>query len=141
MLPTTNRQRTVADSAKSDFIKESYEMEAASYGLDASSGKGLTDYQMALLDRIRALDEKPPITNFSGTSRTAAQVASSVEIHKRVNPGYVEMPYTATSQTDFEYKPPPDFTKAFLKKKSDCDFQGYASEAILKHVDLKKTSH
>ena len=45
------------------------------------------------------------------------------------------------SQTDFLYKPPPDFTKAFLKKKSDCDFQGFAAEAILKHVDLKKTSH
>ena len=29
----------------------------------------------------------------------------------------------------------------FLKKDSDCKFQKYAAEAILKHVDLKKTSH
>ena len=68
-------------------------------------------------------------------------MAASVEIHKRVNPGYVEMPYVSSSQRAYEYKPPPDFTKAFLKKESDCKVQKYAAEAILKHVDLKKTSH
>ena len=84
---------------------------------------------------------EPCPIEYPGTLRSEAQVAASVEIHKRVNPGYVEMPYTASSQTDFVYKPPPDFTKAFLKKDSDCGFQKFAAEAILKHVDLKKTSH
>ena len=41
----------------------------------------------------------------------------------------------------FNYLPPPDFSRMFLKKESDCGFQKYAAEAILKHVDLKKTSH
>lgn len=165
-------------------------------------GKGLTQYQMDLLDKIRNIDAVPPKTSFPGTSRSAEQVKASVAIHKRVNPGYVEMPYRSSSASDFLYKPPPDFTKAvrarpttkplpsalsrplrrppragndaatdalpaccralkachicrltchrtpawrvltqFLKKDSDCKFQKYAAEAILKHVDLKKTSH
>lgn len=142
LLPTTGNERTSGDAQQAQFVKEAYEKEAESYGLNMeSSGKGLTKYQMELLDTIRNIDAKPCPVAYPGTTRTDAQVAASVEIHKRVNPGYVEMPYTASSQTDFVYKPPPDFTKAFLKKESDCKFQKYAAEAILKHVDLKKTSH
>jgi len=140
-LPTTDTERTYADAQRSDFLKQAYEKEAESYGLHDEMGKGLTQYQMDLLDKIRNIDAVPPKTSFPGTSRSAEQVKASVAIHKRVNPGYVEMPYRSSSASDFLYKPPPDFTKAFLKKDSDCKFQKYAAEAILKHVDLKKTSH
>lgn len=140
-LPTNDRERTIADTQRAEFIKQSYEKEAESLGIADAKDTGLTAYQISLLDKIRDLNKHPPQTRYSGTMRSEAQVAASVEIHKRVNPGYVEMPYCANSQVDFAYKPPPDFTKAFLKKDSDCKFQKYAAEAILKHVDLKKTSH
>ena len=51
------------------------------------------------------------------------------------------MPYQSTNSLMFKYVPPPDFSRNFLKKESDCGFQKFAAEAILKHVDLKKTSH
>ena len=141
LLPTTDAERTIADTQRAEFIKQSYEKEAESLGLQDVADNGLTPYQVTLLDKIRNINAVPPSVAYSGSMRTEQQVAASVEIHKRVNPGYVEMPYTASSQVDFAYKPPPDFTKAFLKKDSDCKFQKYAAEAILKHVDLKKTSH
>ena len=141
LLPTTDAERTIADTQRAEFIKQSYEKEAESLGLQDVADNGLTPYQVQLLDKIRNINAKPPTVAYSGSMRTEAQQAASVEIHKRVNPGYVEMPYVAGSQVDFAYKPPPDFTKAFLKKDSDCAFQKYAAEAILKHVDLKKTSH
>merc|ERR1719424_1775442 len=121
-------ERTIADTQRGEFVKQAYEKEAESLGLQDVADSGLTTYQKTLLDKIRNVNAHPPTTHYSGTSRTDAQVAASVEIHKRVNPGYVEMPYTAGSQVDFAYKPPPDFTKAFLKKDSDCAFQKYAAE-------------
>ena len=140
LLPTTDRERTSFDMQRDAFTKETYEVEAEALGLSDTNSKPLTAYQKQLLDTIRNIDATPfqpaPVP-----SRSAPHVAASVEIHKRVNPGYVEMPYRATTELAFEYKPAPGFTKAFLKKKSDCDFQGFAAEAILKHVDLKKTSH
>ena len=69
------------------------------------------------------------------------QKKASLEMHKRINPSYVDVPYQSNNSTDYKYTPPPDFTTAYLKKESDCGFQRYAAEAILKHVDLKKTSH
>ena len=141
LLPTTDREHTIGDTQRADFTKQTYEVEAERLGIEASNSLPLTAKQMALLDKIRAIDAEPiPYTPLV-TTRTEEQVAASVEIHKRVNPGYVEMPYRSSSAMAYEYKPPPDFTKAFLKKDSDCKFQKYAAEAILKHVDLKKTSH
>jgi len=140
LLPNTSKERNINDTQRTEFTKQTYEQEAETLGvLDAH--KPLTAYQKQLLDRIRAIDATPIDPQPSATTRSAEQVAASVTIHKRVNPGYVEMPYMSTSALAFEYKPPPDFTKAFLKKDSDCKFQKYAAEAILKHVDLKKTSH
>ena len=71
----------------------------------------------------------------------ALQVQASRELHKRVNSGYVDLRYTSSNQEDFKYIPPPDFTRDYLKSRSDCGFQQYMAEAILKHVDLKKTGH
>ena len=141
LLPTTDRERTVQDTQRTNFTKEAYDKEAEQLGLHVTNAVPLTAYQKQLLDTIRAIDANPVNAQAHVTTRTATQVAASVEIYKRVNPGYVEMPYMSTAHTAFEYKPPPDFTKAFLKKDSDCKFQKYAAEAILKHVDLKKTSH
>ena len=116
-----------------------HEKQAEALGVKGKGG--LTAYQKEILDKIKNMDATPCPMVYPGSRRTDEQEAASTEIHKRVNPGYVDMPYTATSQVDFQYKPPPDFTKAFLKKESDCAFQKYASQAILLHVDLKKTSH
>jgi hypothetical protein len=71
----------------------------------------------------------------------SAQVAASKAMHKRINPGFVEMPYQSTNSMEYKYIPAPDFSTTYLKCKSDCDFQGFAAAAILKHVDLNKTSH
>ena len=125
---------------RSEFAKEQLEKEAVRFGLNPKVKK-LTPVQIKLLERIRDLDKEPYPLTYPGTTRSAEQVAASIEMHKRVNPGYVDMPYKCSSQEQFKYYPPPDFSRAYLKKKSDCDFQGFANEAILKHVDLKKTSH
>ena len=141
LLPSTDPAReTWPDTQQVSYTKETYEKEAEALGL-GDGPKPLTAYQKQLLDTIRNIDAVPPQVKANASERTAEQQAASVEIHKRVNPGYVEMPYKATTALSFTYKPPPDFTKAFLKKDSDCKFQKYAAEAILKHVDLKKTSH
>ena len=114
--------------------------EAESLGLEKSSN-GLTAKQMDLLDQIRNINVPPMPIRDPATTRTAEQVSASVQIHKRVNPGYVDIPYQSTNELAFKYLPAPGFSKAFLKKKSDCDFQGFANTAILLHVDLNKTSH
>ena len=178
LLPTTDTGRTLADTQRGAFLKQTYEKEAELLGLDPADGP-LTKTQMCaargvrraaraspppraqppppaacrvppsppahsrsdLLDRIKKINAEAITTRYSGTMRSDELVAKSVDIHKRVNSGYVEMPYRSSSQVDYVYKPPPAFSKAFLKKDSDCAFQKYAAEAILKHVDLKKTSH
>ena len=140
-LPNTNTERTYQDVQRTDFMKQTYEKEAEALGITFEGSSKLTKQQMQLLDTIRDMDKKPCPIQYPGTNRSEAQVAASVEMHKRVNPGYVDMPYKATNAEAFKYIAPPDFTRTYLKKKSDCDFQGFAAEAILKHVDLKKTSH
>lgn len=131
------RARAMSSSSRSEA---ELKKEAHAFGLDMKNTT-LTPQMIALLDRIRDLDKEPPTIVPPGSRRSAEEQDASVEIHKRVNPGYVEMPYKAKTAMDFVYKPPPDFSRAYLKKKSDCDFQGYANTAILLHVDLKKTSH
>lgn len=109
--------------------------------VDSMGDSALTDYQRSLLDKIRAIEADPIVKAPQLSGRTADQVEASVQIHKRVNPGYVELPYRSSNTEQFKYIPPPDFSRNFLKKASDCGFQKFAAEAILKHVDLKKTSH
>jgi len=140
LLPNNNKERNTNDTQRTEFTKQTYETEAKRLGM-LDDHKPLTAYQTQLLQTIASIDAAPVAIKPCGTQRSDEEVAASVAIHKRVNPGYVETPYRATSQMAFEYKPPPDFTTAFLKKDSDCGFQKYAAEAILKHVDLKKTSH
>jgi len=139
-LPNMNSERTVQDVQRTSFVKEQLEKEAEKYGLNAGD-KGLSQQHLDILHRIHAIDKDPYPIVYPGSLRTEEQIAESHGLHKRVNPGYVDMPYKSTNQEHFKYLPPPDFSKAYLKKRSDCDFQGFASEAILKHVDLKKTSH
>lgn len=98
----------------------------------------LTPYQRGLLETVQRLHTEPITTKPPGTTRSEEQVQASVQIHKRINPGYVEAPYTSTSASAFKYLPAPDFTRDHLRTSSDCRFQEYAAECILKHVDLKK---
>merc|ERR1719181_1794712 len=126
------------DSQKEAFMKQVIEKESAALGVNQMEvSQGLTPYQKSVLEKIRSINAEPITTKPSGSSRTPEQVAASTDIHKRVNPGYVEMPYRSTNTMAFNYVPPPDFTRQYLKKDSDCKFQKYAAEAILKHVDLK----
>lgn len=94
------------------------------------------------LPRMRTRSDAKAVDGPAATAVHAmAQVAASKAMHKRINPGFVEMPYQSTNSMEYKYIPAPDFSTAYLKSKSDCDFQGFAAEAILKHVDLNKTSH
>jgi len=101
----------------------------------------LTPYQQSLLQTVHRLHTDPIETKYPGARRSEAQIKASVEIHKRINPGYVEVPYSATTESSYAYQPAPDFTRDHLRTKSDCGFQEYMAEAIKKHVDLKKTAH
>ena len=96
---------------------------------------------MSLLERVRRANTDPLNISPNASKRPEEMQAASVEMHKRVNPGFVEMPYKSSNTVDYKYVPPPDFTREYLKAESDCGFQKFAAEAILKHVDLKKTSH
>ena len=72
---------------------------------------GLTPYQISLLERVRRANTDPIIAEPNASKRSPAQKAASVEMHKRLNPGYVEMPYESSNTRDYKYKPPPDFTR------------------------------
>lgn len=100
----------------------------------------LSAKQLEILEKVHRI-HREPITTEPIYQRAPHKVAASKNMHKRINPGFVDMPYYSSNELAFKYQPPPDFTRDYLKSKSDCDFQGYAAEAILKHVDLNKTSH
>ena len=136
------------DTQKAAFLKEVYEKEdqisgsAKNDDLAAMLEKdGLTPYQISLLAKVRSVCTDPINVQPRTSLRTPEQIAASQALHKRVNPGYVDIPYVSSNTLDYKYKPPPDFTREYLKADSDCKFQKYAAEAILKHVDLNKTSH
>ena len=80
LLPTTDRERTISDTQRTDFTKQTYEKEAAQLGLHDTNKKPLTQRQIQLLDKIRTLDAVPPSSTPHVTTRTAEQVAASVEI-------------------------------------------------------------
>ena len=136
------------DNQKNMFLSQVYEKEDEIYNgprqPDTTPDElmdGLTPYQISLLERVRRANTDPIIVKPNASKRSPAQKAASQEMHKRVNPGFVEMPYRSSSALDYKYTPPPDFTREYMKADSDCQFQKFASEAILKHVDLNKTSH
>mmetsp|Transcript_75014 Transcript_75014/g.225488 ORF Transcript_75014/g.225488 Transcript_75014/m.225488 type:complete len:157 (-) Transcript_75014:380-850(-) len=143
LLPTTTTERSVSDTQKQMFMQEVYQKEAEVLGLQSGdmAEASLTPYQKSLLQKIRSIEAEPIRVVPNASRRSAEQIEASTSIHKRVNPGFVDLPYKSTNTEMFTYLPAPDFSKNFLKKDSDCGFQKYAAEAILKHVDLKKTSH
>mmetsp|Transcript_59900 Transcript_59900/g.129842 ORF Transcript_59900/g.129842 Transcript_59900/m.129842 type:complete len:132 (-) Transcript_59900:366-761(-) len=103
--------------------------------------EGLSPYQQSLLKKVQTMHTEPIVTTSPGANRSPDKVNKSMQLHKRINPGYVDMPWTTSNSSEFTYRPPPDFSRDYLRASSDCKFQEYAAEAILKHVDLKKTSH
>ena len=83
-----------------------------------------------------------PIVKYPRKSeRPEADQLASVEIHKRVNPGYVEMPYESSNSRDYKYMAAPDFTREYLKSDSDLHFAKFAAAALTHSVPLNKTSH
>ena len=59
LLPTTDRERTVQDTQRTNFTKEAYDKEAEQLGLHVTNAVPLTAYQKQLLDTIRAIDANP----------------------------------------------------------------------------------
>ena len=88
---------------------------------------GLPPYQISLLEKVRKANSDPIVKYPRASQRTLAQQAASEEIHKRVNPGYCDMPYQSSNARDFKYMLPPDFTREYLKADSDCQFQKFAA--------------
>ena len=115
---------------------------AASRGEPSTLDDGpLTATQRDLLVKIHRIKSEPIVTTHGGTTRSDEDVATSRNINKRINPGYVDMPYRSSNSVNYAYVPPVSFSRAFLKKESDCGFQKYAAAAILSGVNLKKTGH
>lgn len=137
------------DTQKQMFLKQVYEKEDAAASRSAQKDPlttmlekdGLTPYQIQLLEKVRRVNSEPIRAEPQVSKRDSEQIAASVEIHKRINPGYVDMPMVSTNTAAFKYVPPPDFTREYAKADSDCGFQKYLDAAILKHVDLKSTAH
>ena len=129
------------------FLKQVYEKEDQVYqtvgkdNLEEMLKDGLTPYQRSLLERVRKCNTEPIIKYPRASQRSKAAQEASIEIHKRVNPGYVEMPYESSNTRDFGYKPPPDFTREYLKSDSDLHFAKFAAAALSHSVPLNKTSH
>lgn len=96
---------------------------------------------MSLLERVRRANTDPLNISPNASKRSEAEQAASIEMHKRVNPGFVEMPYKSSNTVDYKYVPPPDFTREYLKSDSDLHFAKFAAAALSHSVPLNKTSH
>ena len=103
--------------------------------------QGLTPYQLSLLEKVRRANTEPIVKYPRKSERPEADQLASVEIHKRVNPGYVEMPYESSNSRDYKYMAAPDFTREYLKSDSDLHFAKFAAAALSHSVPLNKTSH
>ena len=103
--------------------------------------QGLTPYQLSLLEKVRRANTDPIVKYPRKSERPEADQLASVEIHKRVNPGYVEMPYESSNSRDYKYMAAPDFTREYLKSDSDLHFAKFAAAALTHSVPLNKTSH
>ena len=51
LLPTTDRERTIGDTQRADFTKQTYEVEAEKLGIEASNSLPLTAKQGRFSDR------------------------------------------------------------------------------------------
>ena len=109
-------------------------------GFSEEELSGLTLKQRGYIEKVDALHNAPLIPT-KITPRTPEQRKASQKIHKRINPGYVDLPYKSTSEMEFKYHPAPDFTRDYLKADSDIGFHTYVPQACLKGRDLRKTSH
>jgi len=101
----------------------------------------LTQKQAGLVEEIETILSEPLAPAVPPPQRSPERTRASKELHKRTNPAFVDLPYRSSNEVDFKYRPPPDWSREHLKVKSDCDFQGFATIAILNNVDLNKTSH
>ena len=129
-LPNLDMERTIQDTMKTEFLKDEFEKDMSRFGMHPTS-KGPSQQQLVILQQIRDIEAAPVTTTYPGSSRTVEQIEFSQNLHKRVTPGYVDMPYSTTNGQAYKYIPPPDFSKAYLKKKSDCNFQGCARARLL----------
>ena len=120
---------------------DSAEGAAAAEAVHAENIRGLTPFQLGLLETVRECNTKPIVKSPNKSTRSPSQIAASQAIHKRVNPGYVDIPYESSNSRDFKYRFPPDFTREYLKSDSDLHFAKFAAAALKHSVPLNKTSH
>ena len=120
---------------------DSAEGAAAAEAEYAENIRGLTPFQLGLLETVRECNTKPIVKSPNKSTRSPSQIAASQAIHKRVNSGYVDIPYESSNSRDFKYRFPPDFTREYLKSDSDLHFAKFAAAALKHSVPLNKTSH
>ena len=120
---------------------DSAEGAAAAEAVHAENIRGLTPFQLGLLETVRECNTKPIVKSPNKSTRSPSQIAASQAIHKRVNSGYVDIPYESSNSRDFKYRFPPDFTREYLKSDSDLHFAKFAAAALKHSVPLNKTSH
>ena len=139
MLPSKARDTTTGDTQKVEFLKQDYEKEAEALGLEVKAN-GLTAKQKGLLDRIKMIDA--PVPDRGPGDDTHRSAGCRIRPDPQACQPRVRRDALQESSNHLQFKYyPPDFSRAFLKKKSDCDFQGFGHIAKLLHVDLNKTSH
>ena len=135
----------IALALRSDYSAamqdDSAEGAAAAEAVHAENIRGLTPYQLGLLETVRECNTKPIVKSPNKSTRSPSQIAASQAIHKRVNSGYVDIPYESSNSRDFKYRFPPDFTREYLKSDSDLHFAKFAAAALKHSVPLNKTSH
>ncbi len=116
-------------------------MENTAYSLPGHVTEILSPSQQKLVDTVQKLQDEPITVAPKCSARTDEQIHASLQIHKRINPGYVDMPCVSSSQEQFTYMPAPDFTRDYLRSSSDCKFQEFAAEALKHGMKLGKTGH
>lgn len=97
----------------------------------------------ALQEELRRREEEiwsqPFVPKPLASTMLPSQVEESKKLHYRVNTGFSALPLVTTAASAFAYKPPPDLTQEFNRKKTD--FVSYADRAILLKVERHKTGH
>ena len=116
-------------------------MENTAYSLPGHVTEILSPSQQKLVDTVAKLQNDPIDVAPRCSGRSDEKINASLQIHKRINPGYVDMPCVSSSQEQFAYHPAPDFTRDYLRSSSDCKFQEFAAEALKHGMKLGKTGH
>lgn len=121
-----------------EMIHRELKMQDPSYDPHGGFGK-----DKALQDELRQKEAEiwaqPFVPKPLTSSMLPAQLEESKLLHYRVNTGFCDLPMAATTANAFAYRPAPDRTVEFNRRKTG--FVAFADEAIKLHIDRHKTGH